>query len=263
MDEFVEYLDVRQEEKNPFQTQDTLDALATIGELRSKKFLDDVQAQGDKKFNSNFYFNPEGNSGRADDYATQKKEVAAAWKQAKTKPDQLIDPSKPVLGTWAQQAYRFGRDLNNKDDFARMHYQIIGKAKQFDEAKDVLNASIVTDFIAKDIIPKLDDEVLKSDTVFGQFIMPEEFADELLEGLDPNNKEEWQKVLEDLGLEDFEGTIDELKGYIVETLRTGSAQTIRENIKYLNENPQKTNSRTARCNLHRKSRGLQTRRITR
>ena len=35
------------------------------------------------------------------------------------------------------------------------------------------------------------------------------------------------------------GNIKELKDYIMETLRTGSAQQIRENIKYLNEKRQK------------------------
>jgi hypothetical protein len=40
-------------------------------------------------------------------------------------------------------------------------------------------------------------------------------------------------------MDDFKGNIDELKDYVKETLRTGSAQEIRENIKYLNEKRQK------------------------
>jgi hypothetical protein len=69
--------------------------------------------------------------------------------------------------------------------------------------------------------------------VFGQFITPEEFADEMLRGLDPNDKSTWDEVLKRYGLEDFKGDITELKEYVKETLRTGSAQEIRENIKYL------------------------------
>jgi len=45
--------------------------------------------------------------------------------------------------------------------------------------------------------------------------------------------------LQRYGLQDFAGDIQELKEYIVETLRTGSAQEIREEIKYLNEKRQK------------------------
>jgi hypothetical protein len=84
------------------------------------------------------------------------------------------------------------------------------------------------------------EEVLKSDPVFGQFITPEEFADEALRGLDPaDTPEEWKEVLQRYGLQDFAGNIQELKEYIIEALRTGSAQQIREEIKYLNEKRQK------------------------
>jgi len=85
----------------------------------------------------------------------------------------------------------------------------------------------------------LKEEALKSGTVFGQFITPEEFADEMLRGLNPNDKTTWDEVLKRYGLENFKGDIAELKEYVKETLRTGSAQEIRENIKYLNEKRQK------------------------
>ena len=61
----------------------------------------------------------------------------------------------------------------------------------------------------------------------------------MLQGLDPKNKDTWDEVLQRFGLEDFKGSVEELKEYIMETLRTGSAQQIRENIKYLNEKRQK------------------------
>ena len=53
----------------------------------------------------------------------------------------------------------------------------------------------------------------------------------MLEGLDPNEPESWNKALEELGLEDFEGNFEELKEFITSTLRTGSAEEIRAQIK--------------------------------
>ena len=43
MNEFVEYLDVRQEEQNPFQTQSLLNALNEIGNRRARTFLDQIR----------------------------------------------------------------------------------------------------------------------------------------------------------------------------------------------------------------------------
>jgi hypothetical protein len=57
----------------------------------------------------------------------------------------------------------------------------------------------------------------------------------MLKGLNPEDTASWEEVLKRFGLTNFKGTLDELKQYLQETLRTGSAQTIRENIKYLND----------------------------
>jgi hypothetical protein len=229
MDEFVEYLDVRQEEKNPFQTQDTYDAIKTIGELYSKKYLDDIRQQGARGFDSEFYFNPTGDTSRQDAYAKQKQTVEEDWQKAKAG-----DPY------WTTQLYRFGIDVNNKAAFARMHFEVKGQGQGFDAADDITNASKVKDFLYQTVIPVMKEEAFKSDPVFGQFITPEEFADEMLRGLDPDQTPDaWKELLQRYGLSSFAGTIDELKQYIVETLRTGSAQDIREQIKFLNEKRQK------------------------
>jgi hypothetical protein len=235
MDEFVEYIDVRQNEKNPFQTQDMLDAVQTVAELKAKGFLDEIAKEKDRYFDANFYFKPTGNKVREADYALQKERVTSDWAAAKKNPNQLIDPKNPSLGTWAQQAYRFGLSLKDKENFARLHFQIIGQGKGYDAAKDILTAGAVKDYIYGTILPALKDEALESGTVFGQFIKPEEFADDVLEGLDPNSPESWEETLKGLGLEDFTGTIDDLKTYISETLQGGSATEIRRQIKYLNE----------------------------
>jgi hypothetical protein len=245
MDEFREYIDVRQEEQNPFQTQDIMNAVKQLADIRVGKYLADVQNLPEREFDSDFYFDPKGDASRESAYAEQAATVAADWNTAKTNPSALVDPKREALGTWEGQAYRFGLDLNDKKDFAKLHFQLIGnlpkdpndpiKEPRFDGAEDVINASKVRDEIYKNILPALSKEAKDLGSVFGIFTTPEEFADDVLEGVDPTNKEAWDKVLKANGLEDFKGTIDELKEEIKEALRTGSAQTIRENIKYLNE----------------------------
>ena len=245
MDEFMEYIDVRQEEQNPFQTQDIMNAVKVVADQRTTAYLQAVQGV-DHKFNADFYFNPTGDKSRENEYAEQASTVAADWETAKNNPNALVDPKRPSLGTWAGQAYRFGLEtLNDKKDFARIHFQLIGSlpkdpndAKQgikFDGAEDIINAGKIQDEIYKNILPALSKEAKDLGSVFGLFKTPEEFTDKLLEGINPEDTEAWDKILKANGLETFKGTIDELKEAIKEVLRTGSAQTIRENIKYLNE----------------------------
>ena len=228
MDEFVEYLDIRQEEQNPFQTQDMVNAVNLVADLRAQRYLDDIKTKSDRYFDSEFYFNPVGDKARDTAYADQAKTVAEDWEAAKAGDEY-----------WAQQAYRFGVNVNDKDAFARMHFQIKGQGRGYDAAEDILNAGKVQDEIYNNILPALKEEALKQGSIFGQFITPEEFADEMLKGLDPSDKSTWDEVLQRYGLTDFKGTVEELKEYIVETLRTGSAQKIREEIKFLNEKRQR------------------------
>lgn len=228
MDEFIEYMDIRQKEQSPFTTQDVYTGLKDIANARAQSYLNEIQKMDDKLFDPEFYFNPTGNKMRATDYATQAKEIASDWDLAKKQVAQKD-------GYWYQQAYRFGIDVNDKASFARMHFETKGQGKGFDAAKDILNASAVQDYIAKNIAPALKDYVAKNPSGFEKFVLPEEFADALLKGVNPADKSQWDQVLKKIGLEDFKGTVDELKAYIAETFRTGSAQKIRENIKYLNE----------------------------
>lgn len=239
MNEFVDYLDVRQEEQNPFQTQDLVNAVKLVADMRSKQYLDSIQSQSSRKFDSNFYFDPYGDKARSDFYLEQKDNVLQDWQTAKSNPKALIDPSLPNLGTWEAQAYRFGIDLNNKDSFARMHYQVKGRALKYDAAEDIVNAGKIEDQIYTNILPALKAEAVKQGSIFGQFITPDEFADQMLAGLDPNDKGTWDEVLKRYGLTDFKGTVEELKEYIKNTLRTGTAEEIRSEIKYLNEKRQK------------------------
>jgi hypothetical protein len=67
MDEFVEYLDIRQEEQNPFQTQDMVNAVNLVADLRAQRYLDDIKTKSDRYFDSEFYFNPVGDKARETD----------------------------------------------------------------------------------------------------------------------------------------------------------------------------------------------------
>jgi hypothetical protein len=199
-----------------------------IANLKARTYLDQLKQSSDRYFDPEFYFNPAGNKAREADYLQQTSQVNADWESAKKG-----DPY------WAQQAYRFGVDIRNKADFAKLHFQVKGQGLGYDGADDILNASKISDEIYTRIFPALEQEALKQGSIFGQFITPEEFADEALRGVDPNNEKQWDELLKRYGLTDFKGSVDELKEYIAETLRTGSAQRIREEIKYLNEKRQK------------------------
>ena len=134
-----------------------------------------------------------------------------------------------------------GVDINNQDQFARLHYQVKGKLPdyKFDGAEDIVNVDKVKNLLYDNILPALEKEVKNTKTIFGNFIKPEEFADDMLKGLDPNEPESWDAALKELGLDDFEGTLEDLKEYITSTLRTGSAEDIRAQIKFLNEKRKK------------------------
>jgi len=134
MDEFVEYLDVRQSEQNPFQTQDIMNAAKLVADVRAKSYLDQIKATPGRYFDSNFYFSPTGDKAREEAYADQASTVAADWEAAK-KGDEY----------WKTQAYRFGVNIEDKDEFARMHFQVKGQGKGYDPADDILNAGKVSD----------------------------------------------------------------------------------------------------------------------
>lgn len=234
MDEFVEYLDVRQEERSPFQTDtlalsDTYQALKALSDKYTESYLGKIRLENPRNFDPNFYFNPSGDKARENAYIEQKRIVEQDWEKAKAGDEY-----------WNTQAYRFGVDINNKAAFARMHFEVKGQGKGFDAAEDIVNAGKIKDFLYQTVVPVLNEKAFESSPAFGEFVTPEEFADEMLRGLDPyNTPDEWKELLQRYGLTDFKGTLEELKQYIVETLRSGSALDIREQIKYLNEKRQR------------------------
>jgi hypothetical protein len=235
MDEFISYMDVKEEEQNIFQTQDAVNALKDVANVRAKLFYDQIKSATGGKFDSNFYFDPtvDQNEAKTDLYQKQKDEVAKDWEDAKNNGDTV----KVGQYTWDQWAYYYGLNPNNKDDFARLHYQVKGLGEGFDPAEDVVTIDDARAYINNVVVPAIEQADLEiGDQPFLQFTTPEEFADELLEGISPEeNKEEWNRILEMYGLDPLSSSLEEVKDYIIEAVRTNQAKDIRESIKYLNE----------------------------
>jgi hypothetical protein len=171
---------------------------------------------------------------KAAKYVTQKEKVAQDWDAAKRNGSSIVEGTD---WTWDQWAYHYGLDVNDKSQFAQLHYQIRGSAEGFDPAKDVLTLKDATDYINTKIIPEIAaKDVELADVQFLQFVTPEEFADSVIEGISPEtNKEEWNKMLETIGVSGEGMGVDEVKQYIADQFRTGNAVNIRQSIKYLNE----------------------------
>jgi hypothetical protein len=235
MDEFISYMDVKDEEQNIFQTQSAVNALKDVANVRAKLFYDQIKKAKGGEFDSDFYFNPTvyRNKAKTDLYQKQKNEVAKDWQDAKNRGDQV----KVGQYTWNQWAYYYGLNPKNKNDFARLHYQVKGMGEGFDPAKDIVTIDDAKAYINNVVVPAIEQADLEiGDQPFLQFTTPEQFAEELLEGISPEeNKEEWNKILEIYGLDPLSASLEEVKDYIIEAVRTNQAQDIRESIKYLNE----------------------------
>ena len=245
MDEFISYLDTLDEdEQNVFQTEDAMTALKNVASAYSAAKLRQIQAIDDRNFDAEFYMDPttaidsEYEGPKDADYRKQKETLEAEYAAALEDPNSIIEgtvsDTYPNGLSWAQYAYRYGVDLNNKEQFARLHYDAIGSGRAYDPAKDVTSYGDIQGYIVNTVIPKVSEAKLETG-IFSDFTTPEAFADELLKGIDPSeNNPEWKEILDQFGL-DAEASLDELKNYIIDITRTGAAKEIRESIKYLNE----------------------------
>ena len=238
MDEFRDYMNVDKEYKNPFQTTDRLTQIKDYAYEQAKQIATNLKDETynelyiNSTFDENFYMNPVdkyANENKQNIYKEQTETINATWESVKNNPDQLIDPTNPGSGTWAEYAYYYGSDLTKQRDFAALHYDLIGKRKNFDAAKDP----------ASKLQEKLDQPIYEKaqsiGTVFGEFITADGFADQLLKNLNPlDNNEGWKKVLAKFNL-DSDTSTDEVRDAIKAGITTGSAQVIRDNIKELQE----------------------------
>ena len=90
------------------------------------------------------------------------------------------------LGTWAQQAYKYGIDINDKTQFGKMHFQIIYQGKGYDPTDDIINATKVSNKIAE-IQMQWPKRTLVVKGGFEKYETPEEYVDNILEALDPSD----------------------------------------------------------------------------
>ena len=240
MSEFMSYMDVKQGEENIFQTQSALNSLKSMADLRAQRWLDTVKSSGTSGFDSEFYFNPSGGDVSIEKHSLQASKVNEDWEAAKRNGEQVVPGTNPP-STWNQLAYLYGYDVNDKAQFAKLHYQVYGIHQGFDPARDKLSLSEAQSFIDNSILPAIANEKVNLGNVsFLNFVTPREYADKMLEGIDPaKNKAEWEKVLESMGLSGKDMGIEEVKTYIEEAFQTGEATKIREAIKYLNEKKEK------------------------
>ena len=245
MSEFAEYIDVFNKDEdiqNPFQTQDILNKAAEVGLKNSQVYLDELKKLTDSKFDANFYFDPSNNllseeakkleqsSGLAAKYAEQKKTVAADWEEAKKQ-------IKAKEGYWYQQAYKYGVDnINDKEAFAKLHFQVKGISAGYDAAEDTWSTLKNQEYIYTTILPAIQ-AATDNMSVFGNFVKPEDYAEGLLksQGVNPLDKETWGKVLDSLKLEAFDGSYEDLKTYIADNFKTVSAGQLEKQIKALQE----------------------------
>ena len=238
MDEFRDYMNVDKEYKNPFQTTDRLTQIKDYAYSQAKQIETNLKDQNynenvmDSNFDADFYMNPideYANENKQAIYKIQREKINTTWQNVKKDPTQLIDPTNPGSGTWAEYAYYYGSDLTKQRDFAALHYDLIGKRNNFDAAKDP--ASKLQEQLNKPIY----DKAQSIGTVFGEFITADGFADKVVKTLGPlDTNEGWKKVLAKFNL-DADTPQDEIKDAIKLSITTGSAKAIRDNIKELQE----------------------------
>jgi hypothetical protein len=257
--EFRDYINVDKDKQNIFQTEDRLQSLKNAAESASVSWMKALDSLGTSKFNSDYYFDPGqyylekgvGTEGKSpvllgdqfqkewgntipDQYIKQKTDIANDWEKAKAGETTKDDNGNDI--NWQAKAYLYGFDVNNKEDFAKLHYEVLGQARQYDSAPDVFNPRIAQIYLKQVLTPYLADKYAKIGTVFGQFVNPEEFADEFVNKLDPlKNKEQTEKVLKLYGLDPNTEDLTQLKKMISDSIRSSDALDIREQIKKLNQ----------------------------
>lgn len=234
MSEFMSYLDVLDSEQNILQTQTVSNKLRELGTQKAQAFIKDLASTGSVRyFDPEFYFNPAGNDAKELLYKTQKEDVSKAWEEAKTNPTGMATNNL----TWEQLAYQYGVDLNNKEQFAKLHYQTLGKDKNYDAASDALTNTDLINFIETDLANTLSTaEKNYGSNVFLEFVTPEQLADAMLGSVDPAKTPElWKETLNKYGIKDTGQPIEEVKKLLMQTVSTIPAETIRTAIENLNK----------------------------
>ena len=246
IDEFISYIDVKQNEENILQTQTTLNNYQNLINQKTKQFYENLQNRK-VGFTSSFYADPLSAYTKNEDgtypditadkqakYENQKKAFDAAWQQAKKNPNKAITQ----LGgkSWNEMSAKYGYSLTDKDQFARLHYNVIGVKREYDGAKDLYTDDDLNQYINEEIVPGIGELDIKfGNKPFMEFVSPEKYADDLLGDYNIGT-EEYTKLLKDLGIDTKNLDPNAVKDQLIEGLRTGRAEDIRAAITYYNEN---------------------------
>ena len=266
--EFQDYIDVTKNTQNPFQTQDRMDALKLAAQTSVTQWYANLQKLGDSKFDANYYFDPVGYLGEKgisglltgeafEKYnetipgikaLKQKDKVDADWKAAKEGKTTTDEYGNPI--NWTQQAYRYGLDVNDKNNFAKLHYQLVGQnapekdsngnivkdangnavIQSFDAAPDVYAPHIAKLYIAKVLTPYLIDKANKIGSVFGQFVKPSDYVDQILQAVNlQKDNPQWKELLSSYGL-DPNASLTEIKNELTSALSQDSTVEIKKKI---------------------------------
>ena len=180
--------------------------------------------------------------------AQQNSKVNADWEAAKRGESTTDDYGNTI--NWLQQAYNYGVDLNNKAAFAKLHYQLVGinapektasgeivrnadgtiAKKAYDPAPDVYAPQIAQTYIKQVLTPYLIDKSNKIGSVFGEFVKPSDYVNEILKAVNlPQNKEQWNTILQNYGI-DPSASLAEIKNTLVTALSQDSTADIKKRI---------------------------------
>lgn len=235
--EFVSYMDVKEEEQNVLQTQLASSALKDFANKQAQTFINDLKYRTvTKEFDPDFYWNPElitgtDVTGKKNLYTEQKQNIEGAWEARDS--DQPIKDGK----TWKELAYEYGVDLNDRNSFARLHYQILGKDKGYDPVADTFNRKDLADYIQGDLAKALEGERASfGNPIFKEFVSAQSKAAEFVDKLNIKNlPTDLKNRLTELGINEEKDPADQVKAALTQILSTEPASKIREQIKQLNE----------------------------
>jgi hypothetical protein len=235
--EFISYMDVKEDEQNVLQTQLASSALKEFANNQAQAFINDLGVTATQKgFDPTFYWNPELITGTDETskqaiYAEQKQNVQSSWDARNS--DQVVKDGK----TWSQLAYEYGIDLENKNDFARLHYAVVGKDKNYDPVADTYNRQDLATFIQGPLATALQNEKASfGSPVFLSFVSAEQKAKEFVDKIDVANlPADLQEQLKGLGYNTSTDPAEEIKNALMGILSTDPAVDIRERIRQLNE----------------------------
>jgi hypothetical protein len=237
MSEFISYMDVKEDEQNVLQTQLASNALKQLAIHQATNFIDDLTTKTTtKSFNPDFYWNPEVLEGvthlaKEAFYKEQRESVQANWDTRNS--DAIVKDGK----TWKQLAYEYGVNLEDKSDFARLHYQILGKDKNYDPVADSYTRADLAEFIRGDLTKALEAEKSSlSNPVFKDFVSAESKATDLVAKLNLEAlPEELKQRLKEIGVNEVTDPAETVKESLTKILSTDPALEIRERIRQLNE----------------------------